>query len=175
MRLPHGAFFLLAVLIAPAAQAQPRQCSFAEVFNPVGWEIPGLSGSKIVRSDIRYETNAPGDVFMDTLDPDGARAVLLLLMCDSNHVGRLEAREQPIAIKTLIRFRWGQRVFGYKVVADWADVQSGKWVPVGMTEILVYYDVDGSGKFKVRRGAELFKLEVPEWVKIHAQDGPRKE
>jgi hypothetical protein len=165
MKLALLPVFLVASAIASADQSPKQACTFTEEFNPSGWEIPGLADSKVVQAGAQFDADGVGDLHGDTLDPREVRASLLVLLCDSKHAGRLEVRNQPVNVHAIFRFRRSQRVFAYRVIADRAEIEDGEWIPVGESEMLVYYDVDGSGKFKLRRGATLFKLEVPEWVK----------
>lgn len=165
MRLVALALMQIAVAIAATDSSQQHTCSFTEEFKPLGWEVPGLTKSKLVRAGEPSLVEGVSDVYADALDPGEARAMLFVLSCDPKHAGRVVVRDQPINVHSITRFRRGQRVFAYRVVADRAEVEGGKWIPVGESEMLVYCDVDGSGKLKLRRWATLFKLEIPEWVR----------
>jgi hypothetical protein len=154
--------------VAPAGAAAQRSCSFAEEYNPAGWDIPGLADSKVVRSEGPSSVAGVSGVFADALDLREKRASLLVLYCDPKHPGRLVMRDQPVNVRSITRFRRNQRVFAYRVVADRVEVAGGEWREVGQSETLIYYDVDGSGTFKLRSWATLFTLEVPDWVKSEA-------
>jgi len=150
--------------VASAGMLQQRVCDFAEQYNPAGWEIPGVTDSKVVRSEGPSSVAGVGGVFADALDLREKRASLLVLYCDPKHPGRLVMRDQPVNVRSVTRFRRNQRVFAYRVVADRVEVAGGEWREVGESETLIYYDVDGSGKFKLRRWATLLTLDVPDWT-----------
>ena len=59
------------------------------------------------------------------------------------------------------------RVFAYDVVVGLiaAPDATGKYRSIGASWEVVFYDVDGSGRFKVmKQGSHPFTFDIPRWV-----------
>ena len=92
----------------PSVKAQVRSCLVLELLNQVGWPIPGLDSAMTKVADARVKMDGvPEGVLVDILEPRNPDAVVTLVKCVNDQLGRLEVRNQPIRVKELLRFKRG--------------------------------------------------------------------
>ena len=153
-------------LLAQAAgvQAAPS-CSFKELFNSGGWDIPGLSGAELKGHGRYAGEGVPENVFVEILEPQNPEASLTLISRGPGD--RIEVKNMPVDVTQIERYTMNGHVFGYHVIAVDAAYENGKRVHFGYQERVYFYDPDGSGKFSIRReaGELLFKIVIPDWAK----------
>jgi hypothetical protein len=138
-------------------------CGFIELLNRSGWAIPAVANAttKISGAKVKQE-GLPDDVTVDVLEPRNPDGFITLVRCFPDQPGRLEVRNQPVRVKEIWRFKRNGRIFAYKVNAE-LTAENG--VTLGSAEVLLFYDPDGSGQFKLQRDVAGAKpLFVPAWV-----------
>jgi hypothetical protein len=159
--------------LAPKA-ATPTTCSFSEIYRKDGWTIPGLPGVKVKGQRAKL-TNMPG-VFVTVLIPRESEAMMTDIWCPPDHSGRLEMEDQPIRILDLWSFDFSGRVFAYGISYGKDAMQNGIRVPLGAASAVMFYDLDGSGHFTVRRWARWPFMPdfIPDWARNGADASPSK-
>lgn len=152
---------------AMGVQAAPP-CSFKELFNRSGWDIPGLKGA-VLKVHAHYKSEGiPENVFMDILEPRIPEATITFAGPASGQPDRLYIVKRPVDVTKIERFMTNGHTFGYRITGvDAGYDENHKRTHLGSVEIVYYYDPDGSGTFSVQRDASplLFKIIVPDWVK----------
>jgi len=144
--------------------SSPEGCNFSEVFRKEGWSIPGLKDAK--RSLHGEFKNIPGVFVTVLIPPDENSFTITDMSCSREHEGRLELVERAIQIQKLWEFDFNGKVFGYRVLYNWEAVENGRRYSVGATSDIVFYDLDGSGKFTLRKSfLPISSIIVPEWAK----------
>ena len=138
------------------AVALSPTCEFSEIYRKEGWIIPGRDGAN---KKWRVPTpNKPG-IHMTELVPTQRGSAIQSFECSREHAGRLEIGEIHMAIESLRAFDVGERTFAYKL----SYAVDG----VGASWLVTFYDLDGSGRFTLRRSERsTFVPElIPDWVK----------
>lgn len=149
----------------PLSKAQTSLCSFSEVYRKDGWVIPGVEGARIKGQRMAFN-NLPG-VYVTMLEPVTSESTITDVWCSGDHNGRIEVEDRSIRILNLWSFDLGGRKFAYGLSYGVDVINNGKRVPVGASAALMFYDVDGSGRFKVLRGAQFPFVPdiVPDWAR----------
>jgi len=172
--------FALVIPLQTASQESPTQtpvpkssemstyslCYFSEVYQQDGWRMPGVVGAapKGIRMSL---TNIPG-VFVTDLKAGKSDLKWTILACSRDIPGRLLARPKPVRVLKMERYDFKGKVFAYEadyepqIVEDGVPHRTLEFVPV------IFYDIDGSGLFRVMRYRRIvppWSLEVPEWAK----------
>jgi hypothetical protein len=148
----------------PAELPKPA-CTFAEVRLESGWVIPALDGV-----DVETKRSHLGDypgVFVTILRPKHPESSLNEVWCSPRNPGRLELKETPIDVLTLWKFDYEGKVFAYGISYGVEALQNGTRIKLGSARSLVFYDIDGSGRFTIRR-SDVFPfrfVEVPDWAR----------
>jgi len=153
-------------------------CSFSEAFRKDGWTVPGVRGAKVVRQRSAL-TNMPG-VFMAMLEPAEAETNLTDIHCLGGQSGRLEIGDIPIKILKLWSFDYGGAIFAYRL--EYADeaIQDGERGELGSESVVMFYDIDGSGRFtlmahpKIKGTSWFMPTFIPDWAKNSAARPPAK-
>ena len=72
-----------------------------------------------------------------------------------------------MGILNLWSFEFAGRMFAYGISYGKEVMQNGTRVPIGSSSAVMFYDVDGSGRFAVRKWAKYPFIPdfVPDWVK----------
>jgi hypothetical protein len=152
-------------------EAQSKQppasstCDISEVYRGDGWTVPGLKGATAI-SKRGESPNMPG-VFTTFLRPSDSQSMFAYYLCSKDHSGRLEIMEFPIGIARLISFDIGGRVFAYYIHfgREYFN-EDGERRDAGTESDAIFYDLDGSGRFTLRRWSKLPIPEfVPDWVR----------
>jgi hypothetical protein len=164
---------------ATGVQAAPT-CSFKELFNRSGWDIPGLKGAVLKVHGHYKSEDIPANVFIDILEPQVPEATITFAGPASGQPDRLQIVNRSVDVQKIERFMMNGHVFGYRITAEDAGYDKDhKRLHFGSVKIVYYYDPDGSGDFTVQRdaGALLFKIIVPDWVKqaTSSQSRPPKQ
>ncbi len=153
---------LLAQKSANAA-ATPA-CNITEIYRADGWTIPGLQGAKPL-GPRRVLVNIPY-VFITPLKPGNSPSMFAYYFCSPGHSGRLEIMEFPIGVYRLFSFDVDGRVFAYYIEFVRERFENGTRVDVGAVSMAMFYDLDGSGRFTLRRVSSMSVPEfVPDWVR----------
>jgi hypothetical protein len=152
------------VVIATAGAQTP--CCVRELYKPEGWNIPGLAGA-VTRSQ---STEQDGRILVETMKPGAPAASIMVVACASDTPGRLEIHEQTVDVQELRRYSAHGRVFAYRVNAGHVSISGRTRIALGAAEVLMYYDTDGGGLFKLREyGSSVpYGLRVPDWVRVPA-------
>src|ERR1700720_1411174 len=164
-------FFLIVLGYGKLFSQQPSPgpgtptCSFSEIYREDGWTVPGVAGAKVKGQRARF-SNIPG-VSVTVLIPVESESTVTGIWCPPDHAGRLEIEERPIGILNLWFFVFEGRVFAYGISYGKEVIQNGTRVPIGSSLAAMFYDVDGSGHFKVRKWSRYPFMPdfVPDWVK----------
>jgi hypothetical protein len=82
-------------------------------------------------------------------------------------------RDQAINVLKLHRYSIRGHTFAYGISAEDVAVHGETRVALASAEILMYYDLDGSGRFRLREYASRvpYKFRISEWVKAKSGDG----
>jgi hypothetical protein len=140
-------------------------CGIRALYKRDGWAIPGLAGAVTVKHSVPTEQ---GDsVLVEILKPNVSAASITIVLCASDEPGRVEIRDQAVDVLELRRYSVLGRVFAYRVNAEHVSVEGKTRVALGAAEVLMYYDTDGAGLFKLREyGSSIpYRLRVPDWVR----------
>jgi hypothetical protein len=137
-------------------------CTASDSFvRPQGWEIPGLDGA-VVASKQNIQIGAD-TVLAESLTPKSPVTTRLEIECSKD--GRLEERRRPVKVWGLTRFSMNGRVFGYMAATQRLPEGGGTGV-IGLDRFEEFYDMDGSGRFTVRRDRDLReKMIIPPWAR----------
>jgi hypothetical protein len=152
-----------------------KTCTFDGIYRKDGWTIPGMPAKQ---ADVKYPrkpySNMPG-VFGTMLTPVNPETTYTRIGCSRDNSGWLQIDEQPIAIIWLFSFDFEGRVFAYGIRFGLERIENGVRRDAGMESALVFYDLDGSGHFALKKSAGLpFPDFMPDWVKKGADASPRK-
>jgi hypothetical protein len=106
-------------------------------------------------------------VFVTVLAPVEQEAVMTDMWCSRDYSGRIEVEDVPIRVLDLWAFDFAGRVFAYGVSYGKDAIQNGVRVPIGASSAVMFYDMDGFGRFKVRRAAKYPFIPdvIPDWAK----------
>jgi len=150
-----------------AVRPSVSDCGIREVFNAGGWEVPGLSGARIITPSARWVTNGVRDVFVEVLKPNQPESMVDLVRCSPGRPDRIEVRRQAVKVLEILKFRINGRVFAYRVTAQLVGSEhKGIRTPLGVEMMLTFYDEAGSGSVTVMQypGTDLIpRLDVPNW------------
>jgi len=151
------------VLIASASGQSP--CGIKQLFKRTGWDIPSLAGAVVVRHIGPSEP--PDPVLVEVLEPSVIAASVMIVSRVPDEPGRVEIRDQPVDVQELRRYSVKGRIFAYRVLAGHVGIEGKERVALGSMEVLMYYDMDGTGLFKLRENASVipYRIRVPDWVK----------
>jgi hypothetical protein len=141
-------------------------CNFAEIYKADGWSIPGLQNAT-VKQKANFR-NLPGVVVTKLEPPPSAtEATLTHISCSREHHGRIEIEEEPIGIIELDAYEYKGRAFAYGLNFERQAVENGARVSTGASSAYLFYDLDGTGHFTLRKSALWpFIPEIPEaWAK----------
>ena len=151
--------------LSQEAVAPSPTCEFSEIYRKEGWIIPGRDGAN---KKWRVPTpNKPG-VYMTELVPTQRASTVQSFECSREHAGRLEIAEIQMGIESLRAFDVEGRTFAYKLSYG-VDGIGASW-------LVTFYDLDGSGRFALRRSERsTFVPElIPDWVKAPTSASARK-
>jgi len=152
------------------------QCGFSEVYQRDGWRIAGLSGATDggPRAALTLHTEGKEDeskqgIFVTSLNAGKLDLRLTVLQCSQDFPARLVIRVVSVRVLEMWRFDFDGKIFAYGARYEPQTVPR-RGVPHSTLEYVqvVFYDVDGSGRFTVMQyqNSRLFQsLEVPEWAK----------
>jgi hypothetical protein len=131
-------------------------CGYSELYQEAGWLVSGLDGAK--KKTARTAVPSKAGVYLTILEPTKHELSVQVFRCSRTHIGRLEIVDITVGIGDLYAFDVGGRIFAYGMVYG-IDGVAAEWP-------LIFYDVDGSGRFTVRRSEmNRFAPElIPEWV-----------
>jgi hypothetical protein len=150
----------------PPSGSAEKSCGFDEVYQYEGWKIPGLAGSSPTKIGYIFP-NAPG-VTATRLTPGRTYTYLVILNCWSPGQGRLRYRRMPVKVLEMWRYDCQGKVFAYAAQCEPQSVYGGQYHSLLELVDVLFYDLDGSGKFVSMRytiGILPKAPEVPEWVK----------
>src|SRR5437667_7528629 len=161
-------FSLVAVSIAfPQSQQtmSSKGCAFSEIYWKDGWTIPGRPGTVDATSRRPIGSTLP-DVFATKLTPTTTEATLTRIACAHDKEGRLQVDEEPIGIIWLLSYDFRGKTFAYGIryVDEW--IHDGTRRQLGSESQVVFYDLDGSGRFTLMKGPRpLLPDFIPDWVR----------
>jgi hypothetical protein len=144
--------------------ASQSPCGIRQLVKRDGWDIPGLAGASVVSNGSPPQ---PGDrISVAILRPGATASSVLTVSCVPDEPGRVEVREQAIKVLELRKYSVLGRVFAYRVNAEDVSIEGGVDVALGAAEVLMYYDVHGTGVFELREyGSRVpYRVFLPDWV-----------
>ena len=113
-------------------------------------------------------------VFATKLAPVNPETTLTKVWCTRDQGGRLQIDEEPIGVIWLLSYDFDGRVFAYgvKYVEEW--ILDGTRRQLGAESQVVFYDLDGSGRFTLMKGpgGPLIPTFIPDWIKKSAGAAP---
>ena len=143
----------------------PAQCNeVREIVKPGGWDIPGISETQ-VKNTARFATDEDKNIMVTILESKSPTGVFTYMSPMRGVPNRYILREQPVRVREIRRFEKYGKVFAYRIDAVYVAV-SGR--DLAAETPLLFYDLDGSGRFQVLRfsaGDFPFKLIIPYWVR----------
>ncbi len=159
---------------APVDGIATPTCNYSELYRKDGWTIPGLDGAKAEGKRMAL-TNIP-QMYVTVLEPAQLESTLTDIWCSREHSGRIEVEDRPIQILHLWAFDFAGRTFAYGVSYSIDVMEDGKRMPIGASSSVLFYDVDGSGRFTLNRGARYPFMPdlIPDWVKAPKSASTRK-
>lgn len=145
----------------PSDKEEAPTCCFSELYRKEGWVIPGIKGAK---SRLRVAVPDKHGVYMTELEPTKHGATVQSFTCSREHAGRLEIEDRDVWITNLTSFDVGGRIFAYNLLYG-IDGIGAEWT-------VRFYDLDGSGRFTLRRSEtnRIVPELIPEWVTASAKD-----
>ena len=152
------------------SDADPSSCNISEVYRDGGWAVPGLKGAKAKsrRGPLVFHRGTElvmPEVSITVLTPGESQSTFTYYRCSPDHRGRLETGEYPIGILQMFKFDLDGRVFAYLVHFGRERFENGKRVDFGTESQFMFYDLDGSGRFTLRRYSKSPAPEfIPEWA-----------
>jgi hypothetical protein len=158
-----GLFCAVVVLAIASAQSP---CCVRELYKPEGWAIPGLSGAVVTASQSVEQQGAK--ILVEALKPQTSGGYIMIVSCASDTPGRVTVHEQAVEVREVRRYSVQGRVFAYRVDAGHVSIDGKTRVALGSAEVLMYYDTDGDGLFRLREyGSGIpYRMRVPDWVKV---------
>jgi len=132
-------------------------CGYSELYRKEGWLVPGLDGAK--KKMARAAVPGKPGMYLTILEPAKRASSIQVFQCSQAHVGRLEMADIAVAVGDVYAFDVGGRIFAYGVVYG-IDGIAAEWH-------IMFYDVDGSGRFTVRRSerSRFVPDSTPDWIK----------
>ena len=148
--------------------AENCKCDFSSLLNLKGWTIPGVDGAVADSERAKYEVpGVDGTAYVTMMKPGSKPATVTQVLCSKLRSGVTEIRWLDIRVMKLWRFDIEGKVFAYGVSGAWlaSKDQTGDLVELGSASNVLFYDLDGSGKFVLMRTAGFpFVPEVPRWL-----------
>jgi hypothetical protein len=145
-------------------------CHLTSLYNNSGWAIPGLEGSTTASPRASYVTGK-GQVFVTRMKAGSKPAAITWLHCAVRFAGATEVQVLDVEALELWAFDVDGKVFAYGVTAGWlgSPDATGHRAQIGTVSDVLFYDVDGSGKFALMKYTKVpFAPEVPDWVRPSA-------
>jgi hypothetical protein len=171
--------FLLVCADTPAqlrsSEPTEKQCGFSEMFRSEGWKIPGVSGAVPKGKPLALASVA--DVSVTDMEAGKSNLNLLLPVCSRDFPGRLVIRAAPVRVLAMSRVDFRGKVFAYTAQYEpQAELGGAPHRSLEYAQV-VFYDIDGSGRFAVMKydmqGSFLRSPHVPEWaMQASAPDVP---
>jgi len=169
-------FALLSTLLCVVAAGESGKetgtqcdCHLTSLYNKSGWAIPGLEGSSEKSPRASYGAdNGKGQVFVTRMKAGPKPAAITWLHCSARFEGTTEVQALDVDALELWAFDVDGKVFAYGVTAGWLGPPdaSGHRAQIGSVSDVLFYDMDGSGKFTLMRYTKVpFAPEIPEWLK----------
>lgn len=169
-------FILLSMLLGVVAVAESGKqpgtqcdCHLTSLYNKNGWVIPGLEGSIAASPRASYGTgNGKDQVFVTRMKAGPKPAPITWLHCAARFDGATEVQVFDVEVLELWAFDVDGKVFAYGVTAGWLSSPdaSGHRVQIGTVSDLLFYDMDGTGKFALMKYTKTpFAPEIPDWAK----------
>jgi hypothetical protein len=139
-------------------------CDITELYKEDGWTIPGLAGATV---ESGHDTGQGDTIAVEILKPHASAASIMILSCVASKPGRVEIRNQAVNVLELRRYSTLGHTFAYGVDAEHVSAEGEGRAALGAAEVLMYYDLDGSGLFRLREYASRipYSVRVPDWVK----------
>lgn len=145
-----------------------KMCTFTGIYRKDGWTIPGMPAvpAKDDKHPRRRVSDEMPDVFATKLTPVTSEATVTRISCSHDQSGRLQVDEQPVGIIWLFSFDFEGRVFAYGVRYALEKIENGARSDAGMESGFVFYDLDGSGRFTLRKSTLPMPSPdfIPDWV-----------
>jgi hypothetical protein len=160
----------------PHAEPAPlKLCSFSGIYRTEGWAIPGIPAVKPNGERVPLAASMP-HVFVTRVKPAETETTITSISCSSALRGRLQVSDQPIGVIWLASFDFSGRVFAYGVRFVKERVEGNVRRAVAAESNIIFYDLDGLGRFTLMEGAErgLTPNFIPDWVKEDAKSVPPK-
>ncbi len=141
----------------PLEKEAATPCGYSELYRKEGWVIPGINGAKKKHEHMAVP-GKPG-TYATELQPTTRASTIQVFRCSREHAGRLEVEDVNMGIGSLYSFDVGGRIFAYSLVYG-VDGIGAEWS-------VMFYDLDGSGRFTSRRAerSSLVPELIPDWVK----------
>lgn len=151
-----------------AGSSDASENSPTRVINESGWEIAGLSASRIVAARKPLEELGSGAAHITMLKPRTEVITKIPIFWLTDSGATLHTRQQGIAIRSIHRYDFDGHVFCYALlgVGSFYDEKTRRG-GYGGEFILIYYDNDGDGKFEsfeIGNSARSFTPTLPAWV-----------
>jgi hypothetical protein len=163
---------LLCIVTAAESDKQTRMqcdCHLTSLYNKNGWAIPGLEGSITASPRASYATgNGKGQAFITRMKAGPKPAAITWLHCAARFEGATEVQALDVEALELWAFDVDGKIFAYAVTAGWLGPPdaSGHRAQIGTVSDVLFYDMDGSGKFALMKYTTVpFAPEIPDWVK----------
>lgn len=152
-----------------------KSCAFSEIYRKEGWTIPGMPATDVKSTRKRLSETMP-DVFATQLTPVNSQTTLTRIWCPNDQNGRLQIDDEPAGIIWLFSFDFEGRVFAYGVRYGFQRIENGTRRDAGIESGFVFYDLDGSGRFTLRKSTLPMPSPdfIPDWVKKPSDSSPNK-
>ncbi len=151
-----------------APSQTPCLCQFSSILKNDGFDVPGVDGAVPKSPRARYKSdNLQEIVYATMMKPGGEPSNIIWLHCARDLPGVTQIQTIDVEVLQLWKFDVDGKVFAYGLTAGWVgrEDKTGKLVRLGTAEDKLFYDTDGSGKFKLMKNADFpFFIEVPRWV-----------
>ena len=150
---------------AYAGHSNTSSCQYSELYKKEGWFVPGREGAKSTRA--RTAVSGKMDIYFTVLQPARRESTIQVYRCSREHIGRLEIEDITMGIGYISSFDVGGRVFAYSLTYGVNATDIGTQVPVAAVWSVKFYELDGSGRFTLRRSERnrIVPELVPGWVK----------
>lgn len=119
--------------------------------NPEGWELPDLTKCKLVEKRVKQKVNSPKPVFSNFYSPNVGQ---LLINTSFGKMRVLGIRE----------FEIENRKFCYAITITSPSSKNPNISNVGTATTLVYYDLDGDGKFESKDSTSVIPIHFPKLI-----------
>lgn len=144
-----------------------KGCMFSEVYRKAGWAIPGIPAAAVKNKSSRQPYGEMAGVFVTTLKPNPVETAVTVLWCSRDDNGRLQIDDEPVGIISLWAFDFNGQIFAYSVRYVMESILQGERRPLGGESQVIFYDLDGSGRFTLMKGPGGPRVPtfIPDWVK----------